>query len=125
MIEVGRVCIKIKGRERGRHCVVLEILDKNFVLIDGEVKRRRCNVLHLRPLPVKLDVSKESSKEEILKKLKDSGIEVKELKEGRKEGVEKKEEKKEKKGEEEKGEKAKKEEKKGKKRKKEEGKKKE
>lgn len=80
MIEVGRVCIKLRGSEKGRHCVVLEILDKNFVLIDGEVKRRRCNVLHLRPLPIKIEVSKNSSKEEILRKLKEAGIEVREVK---------------------------------------------
>ncbi|RLG18736.1 50S ribosomal protein L14e [Nanoarchaeota archaeon] len=114
MIEVGRVCIKLRGSEKGRHCVVLEILDKNFVLIDGEVKRRRCNVLHLRPLPIKIEVSKNSSKEEILRKLKEAGIEVREVK--KEKAQEKKEEAKE--AKEEKKKKAKKEAKKAKEKKK-------
>ncbi|WP_457611716.1 KOW motif-containing protein, partial [Methanocaldococcus sp.] len=36
-IEIGRVCIKTLGREAGNTCVIVDILDKNFVLIDGNV----------------------------------------------------------------------------------------
>lgn len=48
-IEVGRVCIKTLGREAGNTCVIVEVLDKNFVVIDGSVKRRRCNLKHVEP----------------------------------------------------------------------------
>ncbi|MEM3979819.1 MAG: KOW motif-containing protein, partial [Ignisphaera sp.] len=46
-IEVGRICVKIAGREAGRKCVIVDIIDDNYVLIMGPksmngVKRRRC-----------------------------------------------------------------------------------
>ncbi len=40
VFEVGRVAVKTLGREAGRYCVVVDIIDKNFVLIDG-IKVRR------------------------------------------------------------------------------------
>ena len=30
-IEVGRVCVKISGREAGEKCEIVEIIDENFV----------------------------------------------------------------------------------------------
>ena len=30
-LEVGRVCIKTAGREKGKKCVVVDVIDKNFV----------------------------------------------------------------------------------------------
>lgn len=38
-MEIGRVCIKIAGRDAGMKCVVVEQLDNNFVLIDGQTRR--------------------------------------------------------------------------------------
>jgi len=54
-IEVGRICVKIAGREAGRKCVIVDIIDENYVLITGPkqltgVKRRRCNINHIEPL---------------------------------------------------------------------------
>ncbi len=67
MIERGRVCVKTAGREAGRKCVILEILDDNFVVVWGpKVKKRRCNIDHLEPTPVKLEIREET--EEALKK---------------------------------------------------------
>lgn len=59
MIEVGRVCVKIAGREAGHKCVVVDVLDNNFVLITGpEIKRRRCNISHLEPTEKKVEIQK-------------------------------------------------------------------
>lgn len=56
-IEVGRVCIKTRGRDAGREVVVAEIVDRNFVIVAGDtVKRRRCNIAHLEPTPRKAEV---------------------------------------------------------------------
>ncbi len=75
VIEVGRVCVKIAGREAGRKCAIVDIIDKNFVLIDGpKVKRRRCNIKHLEPLEIKLDIGKGASKEEVVKAFEQAGI---------------------------------------------------
>ncbi|HIE22786.1 MAG TPA: 50S ribosomal protein L14e [Candidatus Korarchaeota archaeon] len=75
LIEVGRVCIKITGREAGKKCVVVKIIDKNFVEITGPkeltgVRRRRVNIKHLLPLPLKVDISEGAGDEEVLEALK-------------------------------------------------------
>ncbi len=69
MIEPGRLCIKIAGREAGRVCVVVKEIDDKFVLIDGFVKRRRCNRKHLEPLPYKINVKEDESSETIREKI--------------------------------------------------------
>ena len=57
-IEVGRVCVKIAGREAGEKCAIVEIIDENFVEVVGEaVKNRRCNIAHLEPTEDTIDVS--------------------------------------------------------------------
>jgi len=54
----GRVCVKIAGREAGRHCAILEIIDENFVVIEGpEVRKRKCNILHLEPISEVVDTA--------------------------------------------------------------------
>lgn len=75
LFDVGRVCIKTAGREAGRKCVVVDIIDKNFVLITGPkeltgVKRRRVNIDHLEPLDVKLNIKKGADDKEVAKALK-------------------------------------------------------
>jgi len=62
-VKVGRVCVKTRGRESGKKCVVVEVIDKSFVLITGPkkltgVKRRRVNADHLKPLDWKVDIKK-------------------------------------------------------------------
>ena len=57
-IEVGRVCVKIAGREAGEKCAIVEIIDENFVEVVGEaVKNRRYNIAHLEPTEDTIDVS--------------------------------------------------------------------
>ena len=64
MFEVGRVCLKIAGRDAGKHCVVLDVKD-NMVLVGGGVRRRMCNVKHLEPLNNVLKVKKGASASEV------------------------------------------------------------
>ncbi|MDK2790520.1 MAG: large subunit ribosomal protein L14e [Methanothermococcus sp.] len=73
-IEVGRVCIKTLGREAGKTCVVVDVLDKNFVVVDGNVKRRRCNIKHLEPTDKKVEIEKEASTEEVKLALDAAGL---------------------------------------------------
>lgn len=57
-IEVGRVCVKTAGREAGEKCVIIELIDENFVEVLGSnVKNRRCNILHLEPTTKSIEVS--------------------------------------------------------------------
>lgn len=73
-MEVGQLCVKIAGRDAGKKCVVVDILDNNFVLIDGETRRRKCNILHIEPLEQTVDVKKGASHELVAKALESLGI---------------------------------------------------
>jgi large subunit ribosomal protein L14e len=69
-IEVGRLCKKLTGREKGRRCVVVDIIDRNYVLVTGPVeltgvRRRRTNMSHIEPIDDKIDIKKGASDEEI------------------------------------------------------------
>ncbi|MDH5754190.1 MAG: 50S ribosomal protein L14e [Candidatus Bathyarchaeota archaeon] len=77
-IEVGRICVKLSGREAGRKCVIVDIIDKSFVLITGPknmtgIKRRRANINHIEPLQDKVKIKRGASDEEVVEALKSSG----------------------------------------------------
>ena len=77
-IEVGRICVKTFGREAGKKCVIVDIIDKNFVLVTGpksisKVKRRKANVNHLEPTELKIDIRRGAADEEVVKALKAAG----------------------------------------------------
>lgn len=65
MIEIGRLCVKLAGRDAGNDCVIVDVLDDNYVLIDGNVRRRKCNILHLEPTPKKIEIAKNASHEAV------------------------------------------------------------
>lgn len=77
MLEIGRVCIKTAGRQSNSICVVVDTIDKNFVLIDGNLKRKKCNIAHLEPLAQKLEIKKGADTKEVLSALQKSGFEIK------------------------------------------------
>lgn len=69
-VEVGRVCVKKFGRDAGGKCVIVDVIDKNFVLVTGPkdvtgVRRRKVNVSHLDLTEEKIEISKEASDEEV------------------------------------------------------------
>jgi large subunit ribosomal protein L14e len=77
-MEVGRICVKIVGREAGKKCVVVDLVDKNFVLITGpktvsDIKRRRANINHLEPTREKIDIKRGATDEEVTEALKTAG----------------------------------------------------
>jgi large subunit ribosomal protein L14e len=77
-IEIGRICVKLTGREAGRKCVIVDVIDKNFVLITGPknltgVRRRRTNINHVEPLPERINIKRGASDEEVIEALKAAG----------------------------------------------------
>ncbi|MDP7116524.1 MAG: KOW domain-containing RNA-binding protein [Candidatus Woesearchaeota archaeon] len=80
MFEVGRLAVKIAGRDAGKKCVVIEELKDNRVLIDGETRRKKCNPKHLEPLGSIIKISKSISHEDLKKELKKLDIEIRETK---------------------------------------------
>jgi len=75
MIEVGRLCIKLAGRDANRNCVVVEIIDNKNVIIDGDVRRKKCNITHLIPLDKTVEL-KTGSNEEVAKAFEEMGLKV-------------------------------------------------
>jgi large subunit ribosomal protein L14e len=78
-IEVGRICLKIKGREIGRHCVIIDVIDRNYVLVTGPknvngVRRRRANINHLKPTDDLIKIKRGASDEEVYKALVENGL---------------------------------------------------
>jgi len=79
MFDVGRLCMKVAGREAGKYCVVVKKLEDNFVLVTGprsvtQVKRRKCNILHLEPLKETLNIKADASDEEVIKAYEEASL---------------------------------------------------
>ena len=65
-IDVGRVCVKTQGREKGNKCVIIDVIDRNFVVVTGpDVKRRRVNMDHLMPLDETVNIQRNATDEEV------------------------------------------------------------
>ena len=64
MIEKGRLCVKTAGRDAGLKCVIVEIIDNSYVIIDGETRRKKCNIAHLELLDSVLPI-KDGSRDEV------------------------------------------------------------
>lgn len=78
-IEIGRVCVKVSGREAGRKCVIVDVIDENFVLVTGPknltgVRRRKCNINHIEPLEAKISIERGASDEEVVKAIEAAGL---------------------------------------------------
>jgi len=77
-VEVGRICVKMAGRETGKKCVVVDLLDKSFVMVTGPqkltgVKRKRANINHLLALQDRVDVKRGASDEEVTSTIQAAG----------------------------------------------------
>ena len=69
VFNVGSVCVKIAGRDAGKTCVVIEAAKSGFVVIDGETRRRKCNVRHIEPTGQEVKVAANASHLEVMKAL--------------------------------------------------------
>ena len=76
MFEIGKICIKIAGRDAGKVAVVVDVIDDKIVLIDGNVRRRKCNISHLEPLDGDVKIKKGASTSEVHKAMSTAKIKV-------------------------------------------------
>ncbi len=76
MMDIGRVCIKIAGRDSGQIAIVVDKIDETFVLVDGNVRRKRCNIKHLEPTEKLIAIQDKASTEQVHAAMKDAGLEV-------------------------------------------------
>lgn len=78
-LEIGRVCMKVAGREAGKYCVVVKKMNNAFVEVTGPkiltgVKRRRANVEHLEPLEYVLQITDSANDEDVVAALEKAGV---------------------------------------------------
>jgi len=79
-IEIGRLCVKTAGRDAKGKCVIIDTINDNYVVIDGQVRRRKCNINHLEPLDKVLNLKKGALHEDVVHEFKKLGIELVEKK---------------------------------------------
>jgi large subunit ribosomal protein L14e len=77
-VEVGRICVKTAGRENGKKCVIVDVMDKSFAMVTGPkavtgVKRKRVNLSHIMPLQDRIEVARGASDEEVSSALTAAG----------------------------------------------------
>ena len=72
--------MKLAGRDAGQRCVIIDVIDSHTVVIDGETRRRKCNVRHLEPLDKKISIAKNASDAEVAKAMAELGFLPKEKK---------------------------------------------
>ncbi len=66
------------GRDAGHYCVIVDIIDKNYLLIDGlNVRRRRVNYKHIEPIADVLEIKKGASHEQVEAAIKKAKLEKK------------------------------------------------
>ena len=75
ILDTGRVCRKVRGRDAGNYCVVLERADGGRVIVEGRgVKKGKVSVRHIEPLPVVLKITKKARSATIIKALEKEGF---------------------------------------------------
>ena len=74
IFDVGRVCMKIAGRDANKYCAVVKVLDANTVEIEGQTRRRKCSINHLEPLDKILKVKEGASAKEVAAALTKEGV---------------------------------------------------
>ena len=79
IFEIGRVCVKTRGRDSGLQCVVVDKVDDVFVVVDGNTRRKKVNMAHLEPLDHVVEVKKNASTQDVLSALSALGFKVKDL----------------------------------------------
>ena len=77
-MNIGQVCIKLAGRDAGKSAIIIDIIDDNFVMIDGNTRRKRCNIRHLEPLDMVAKIGKNAPTKDVLAALKSLNLPVRE-----------------------------------------------
>ena len=63
--DVGRLVVKIAGRDAGKKGIIVDVLDNAYVLVDGAMRRKKVNLRHLEPLNEILPLKAGASHEEV------------------------------------------------------------
>ena len=77
---IGRICVKLAGRDAGKKCVVLSEEKDGKVLIDGATRRREVSLKHLEPINETVSIAANAATKEVASVLKEMGVTVRETK---------------------------------------------
>lgn len=88
VFEIGRVCMKIAGRDANKYCVVIKKIDATYVEIDGQTRRKKVNINHIEPINKILKIKENASSSEVAKALTDAGFSTEEKKKSSKQKTE-------------------------------------
>ncbi len=76
--DIGRLCVKTMGRETGHYCIIVDVIDKNYLLIDGlKIRRRQVNYKHIEPLAETIEIKKGANHEDVEAAIKKAKLEKK------------------------------------------------
>ena len=73
-MEIGKVCMKIAGRDAGRPAIVIEVHKDGYVTIDGYSRRKKVNPQHLQFIGTKVDIKKGATHDTVIKALEKLGF---------------------------------------------------
>ena len=79
-MEVGRVVYKIAGRDAGKAAAIVDVIDSNNVLIDGQTRRRKVSIRHIELTKKTVKIAKNDSTDKVVAALKEAGFEFEEKK---------------------------------------------
>lgn len=79
VLRPGRICVITRGRDKGKKCVIVGLVDDSSVLVTGPkelngVKRGRKNILHLMPLNETVRIRANSRDETVMAAIEKSGL---------------------------------------------------
>ena len=80
MLNVGKLVVKTAGRDSSKIGVIVDSINDTYVLVDGQMRRKRCNRLHLESLNKEIKIKPGASTETVVQELEKLGIHVKKTK---------------------------------------------
>lgn len=78
MFEIGRLVLKVAGRDAGKVGVIISPVQDKKILVDGLVRRKNVSTKHIIPLKATIKVKENETKEVILKELEKLGYKIEE-----------------------------------------------
>jgi len=76
--DIGSICVKKFGKDAGKKCVIVNFIDKSFVLITGPktlsgIGRRRVNLKHIELTGDEVKIASGANDENVLEAIKAAG----------------------------------------------------
>lgn len=74
VFEIGRICIKLSGKDVGKLCVVIDLVNDITVFVDGYGRRKKCNIKHLEQTAYVLNIFKGITHDDLIRVLESENM---------------------------------------------------